>query len=93
MHFSTGVYKTEQQTYRLSEEDKIALAKVADDIGIPAASLVGTLASRFVKAREELGSRLIWPPEFNYYPAGSKSIQEDANKSDLANESSVKKAG
>lgn len=86
--------KTEQQTYRLSEAEKTALAEVADEIGIPAASLVGALAARFVKARKEHGKRLIWPPEFNYYPEDVQSTQETSNsRSEIANASSRQKAG
>ncbi|MCF7816823.1 MAG: hypothetical protein K9M54_02975 [Kiritimatiellales bacterium] len=72
--------KTEQQTYRLSEEEKEALAKIAAEMDMPAASIVGSLASRFVKARKTHGNRLIWPPEFNYYPASSKSAQDQATQ-------------
>lgn len=68
--------RTEQQTYRLSEPEKEALAEIATEMDMPAASLVASLAARFVKARKKHGTRLIWPPEFNYYPADSKSAQE-----------------
>jgi len=73
------VKKTEQQTYRLSEPEKEALAKIAAEMDMPAASLVASLAARFIKARETHGTRLIWPPEFNHYPASSKSTQEQAD--------------
>ncbi len=71
--------KTEQQTYRLSEQEKKALANLAEDMDIPAASIVASLAARFVKARKEHGTRLIWPPEFNYYPIDSKTAQEEVD--------------
>ena len=52
--------RTEQQTYRLSEPEKEALAKIATEMDMPAASLVASLAARFVKERETHGTRLIW---------------------------------
>ena len=85
--------KTEQQTYRLSEEEKQALAQVAEEMDIPAASIVGSLASRFVKARRAHGTRLIWPPEFNYYPSTQQSDQDKKNAlSELSAKSSLKKS-
>jgi len=71
------VKKTKQQTYRLSEEDKKALEKLSEEMNLPAATIVSVLASRFVQARKEYGTHLIWPPEFNYYPVQIKSAQDN----------------
>ena len=67
--------KTKQQTYRLSEKDKDALEGLSKEMNLPAATIVSVLATRFVQARKEHGTRLIWPPEFNYYPTRIKSAQ------------------
>ena len=74
--------KTEQQTYRLSELDKKELATIAEEMDIPAASIVASLVTRFVKARKNHSTRLIWPPEFNYYPETLKSVLEERDSLD-----------
>jgi len=68
--------KTEQQTYRLSEKEKQDLRKIAEEMDMPVALIVGSLASRFVSARKKHGRRLIWPPEFNYFPESTQSVQD-----------------
>ena len=68
--------KTERQAFRLSEEDKLALQKVADRQQIPPGTIVSALVAQYVQAIKKHGQRLVWPPEFNYYPADSKTAQE-----------------
>lgn len=86
--------KTELIGFRLSPEEKKEAERICSDLGQAPGSLAGILFERFIKQRKTHGTRLIWPPEFNYYPTGAQSIQEATDiKSDLANESSRQKAG
>lgn len=68
--------RTEQQSYRITEKDKKALAKIAEEMCMPAALLVSILASEFVKAKKMHGKRLIFPPEFNHFTEEARSVQE-----------------
>jgi len=68
--------KTERQAFRISEEDKVALQAVADRQQIPPGTIVSALVAQYVEAVKKHGTRLIWPPEFNYYPANNQSAQK-----------------
>jgi len=71
------------------------IAPVESRKGSPlSGALAGILFERLIKQRKKHGNRLIWPPEFNYYPTGSQSAQEvEGERSEPANESLAKKAG
>ena len=71
--------KTERQAFRISEEDKVALQGVADLQHIPSGTIVSALVTQYIKAIEDHGNRLVWPPEFNYYPPHSMSVQEETD--------------
>ncbi len=61
--------KTERQAFRISEEDKVALQGVADLQHIPSGTIVSALlVTQYVKAVEDHGNRLVWPPEFKKRP-------------------------
>ena len=80
--------KTEQVAFRVSSEEKEFLEQVAEEMNMKLGALAGSLVTQFVEFRRSHGNRLIWPPEFNYYPPTSKSIQDKENiLSGLANES------
>ena len=68
--------KTERQAFRISEEDKAALREIAERQQIPSGTIVSALVAQYVQAVKEHGSRLVWPPEFNYYSTDSKTAQE-----------------
>ncbi|MCK4565096.1 MAG: hypothetical protein KAU94_10535 [Verrucomicrobia bacterium] len=68
--------KTENIGFRQTPEEKALLTRIADEMETSPGSLASSIISRFLKARLEHGNRLVWPPEFNYYPASSKSVQE-----------------
>ena len=69
--------KTELIGFRLSPEEKEFAGEVCKDLGQPPGAVAGILFDRFIKQRKLLGNRLIWPPEFNYYPKTSKTAQEE----------------
>ena len=68
--------KSEQIAFRVSPEQKQRAEKVASDLKTTAGGLASALLEDFIAARDLHGKRLVWPPEFNYYPANTKSIQE-----------------
>ncbi len=72
----TGMKKTERQAFRISEEDKIALQKIAERQQIPSGTIVSALVAQYIQAIKTHGNRLVWPPEFNYYSSDSKTAQE-----------------
>jgi hypothetical protein len=76
----TGMKKTERQAFRISEEDKIALREIADRQQIPSGTIVSALVAQYVQAVKNHGNRLVWPPEFDYYPADTKTSQEESQK-------------
>ncbi len=71
--------KTEQVAFRVSAEEKEFLERAADEMNLKLGALAGSLVIQCVKFRQSHGNRLVWPPEFNYYPATSKSLQEKAD--------------
>jgi len=86
--------KSEQIAFRVSPEEKAAAEEIAAQLKTTAGALSSALLEEFVAARKQHGSRLIWPPEFNYYPAGTMSAQEGGTaRSDIGNASSKRKAG
>lgn len=68
--------KTELIGFRLSPEEKETAETICADLGQTPGALAGILFDRFIKQRKTHGNRLVWPPEFNYYPADSKTAQE-----------------
>jgi basic membrane lipoprotein Med (substrate-binding protein (PBP1-ABC) superfamily) len=69
--------KTENISFRQTPEEKELLIQIASEMETTPGSLASSIISRFLKAKLEHGNRLIWPPEFNYYPAGSQTAQKD----------------
>lgn len=61
--------KTAQLAYRLSDEEKAAITEIADEMRMKPAEIVSIVMAQFIRARQEKGNRLIWPPEFHYFPA------------------------
>jgi len=80
--------KSEQIAFRVSPEEKQRAEKIAKGLKTTVGALASALLEDFVEAREAHGSRLVWPPEFNYYPAHSKSMQEESDLSAPANSES-----
>ncbi len=72
------------QSYRLSEEDKEKLEKVADRLKLPAGQLVATLVQCYIEQYEQ-GLNLIWPPKFDYYTYTETKIQQRSQETDLEN--------
>lgn len=62
--------KTAQLAYRLTAKEKSAVEKSAARLHMKPAELVSLVVSQFVDAHENHGKKLIWPPEFNYFPNG-----------------------
>lgn len=85
--------KTEQVAFRTSTAEKAKLEEIAEEMCVKPGVLAGALVTQFIKYKETHGERLIWPPQFNYYPAGSESVQQSKDKEALTNESSEQKAG
>ena len=69
--------KTVQIAFRVSPEEKKRAEQVANQLKITAGGLAGALLEDFLTAFNDHGNRLIWPPEFNYYPETSKTAQEE----------------
>lgn len=69
--------KTERQAFRISEEDKKELQEIAVRQQIPSGTIVSVLVTQYIQAVKNHESRLVWPPEFNYYTPHSKTIQEE----------------
>ena len=63
--------KTESIGFRQTPEEKALLIKISKEMEMTLGSLASSIISRFLKAKTEHGSRLIWPPEFNYFPKNS----------------------
>ncbi len=68
--------KSEQIAFRVSPEEKQRAERIAVGLKTTVGALASALLEDFITARETHGNRLVWPPEFNYYPASSKTIQE-----------------
>lgn len=60
--------KTAQLAYRLTDDEKIAITRIADEFKMKPAEIVSILVAQFIDARQKHGKHLIWPPEFNYFP-------------------------
>lgn len=60
--------KTAQLAYRLTEDEKEAITILADEMRLKPAEIVSLVMAQFIDARKKYGNRLIWPPEFNYFP-------------------------
>lgn len=71
--------KSEQIAFRVSPEEKQLAERVATGLKTTVGALASALLEDFIAARETHGNRLIWPPEFNYYPASSQSAQEETD--------------
>ncbi|MGE4489880.1 MAG: hypothetical protein AB7E95_10100 [Kiritimatiellales bacterium] len=71
------------QSYRLSEEDKKALEKLANNMKIPAGQIVAVLVETYIEAKKQHGKKLIWPPEFNYF-TNSETEQDAQDKRDAS---------
>jgi len=71
--------KSEQIAFRVSPEQKQCAEQVASNLKTTAGGLASALLEDFIAARNLHGNRLIWPPEFNYYPANSKTAQEKSS--------------
>ena len=84
--------KSEQIAFRVSPEDKQRAERVSIELKTSAGALASALLEDFITAREIHGNRLIWPPEFNYYPSTSQSMQDKENTlSELPPEPASKK--
>ncbi len=68
--------KKELIGFRLSTEEKHEADSLCADFGQTPGAVAGILFDRFMKQRKKQGNRLVWPPEFNYYPADYKTAQE-----------------
>ena len=73
--------KTAQLAYRLTEEEKAKISKISEELRMKPAEIVSLIMAQFVDARQQHGHHLIWPPEFNYFPASAQTVQEDADAS------------
>jgi hypothetical protein len=69
--------KSEQIAFRVSPEEKQRAEKIAIGLKTTVGALASALLEDFIVAREEHGTRLIWPPEFNHYPVDSKTAQTE----------------
>ncbi len=72
--------KTERQAYRIAEEDKVALQKIADIQLVPSGTIVSALVKQYITAVNKYGNKLTWPPEF--HTSETLKIQEDIDKRD-----------
>ena len=82
------------QSYRLSEEEKEELERIADTMKIPTGQLVAVLVESFIASKNKYGKQVFYPPEFHTFE--SIKIQEEIDERDRldpANESSRQKAG
>ena len=68
--------KTAQLAYRLTEEEKAAITEDAGEMRMKPAEIVSLVMAQFVEARRENGNRLIWPPEFNYFPSTASKQEQ-----------------
>ena len=68
--------KSEQIAFRVSPEEKQAAERVATALKTTTGALAGALLEDFIAAHKKHGKRLIWPPEFNYYPASAQTAQD-----------------
>ncbi len=69
--------KTAQLAYRLTDEEKAAITKIADELLMKPAEIVSIVMAQFIKSRKKHGKYLIWPPEFNYFTAVKESSTHD----------------
>jgi hypothetical protein len=60
--------KTELIGFRLSATEKVEADKICADFGQTPGAVAGILFDRFIKQQKKYGSRLVWPPEFKYFP-------------------------
>jgi hypothetical protein len=63
--------KTAQLAYRLTDEEKLVLTKIAGELRMKPAEIVSIVMAQFITARKKHGRYLIWPPEFNHFVAMS----------------------
>lgn len=68
--------KTEMVAFRLSETRKRTAEEICERYGHTPGSMAGLLFESFLRQCEMDGARLVWPPVFNYYPAGTQTFQE-----------------
>ncbi len=86
--------KTEMVAFRLSEERKKEAENICEEYGHTPGSMAGLLFEKFLKQAISKGPKLVWPPEFNYYPAGTQSVQESKDSAaQIANSNPEQKAG
>ncbi|MEE9368326.1 MAG: hypothetical protein V3V05_05630 [Pontiella sp.] len=69
--------KTENISFRKTPKEKALLIKIATEMETIPGSLASSIISRFLKEKVKHGNRLIWPPEFNHFPASTPSSQEE----------------
>jgi len=68
--------KTAQLAYRLTDEEKEAITAIAEEMQMKPAEIVSIIMAQFIKFRKKSGTRMVWPPEFNYYLEDAKSTQD-----------------
>ncbi len=68
--------KTENIGFRQTPEEKALLIEIAKKMEMTPGSLSSSIISRFLKAKTEHGSHLVWPPEFNYFPENSSQQEQ-----------------
>lgn len=73
--------KSEQIAFRVTPDEKQLAEQVAVELKTTAGALASALLDNFIEARKLHGSRLLWPPQFNYFPSSSKSVQEEIDTS------------
>ncbi|MDF7809670.1 hypothetical protein P4E94_19685 [Pontiellaceae bacterium B12219] len=82
------------QSYRIDEDIKNELEKIAAQMKIPAGQLVAVLVEEYIEAKQKYGNQVFYPPKFHTFE--SIKIQEEIDSnSDLseANGSIKQKAG
>jgi hypothetical protein len=67
--------KTEMVHIRLTSEEKADLTQLAEEKMTDVSTMMRKMAAMLCQASRQHGTRLIWPPQFNYYPA-TESRQE-----------------
>ncbi len=66
------------QSYRLFEEDKEALERVAAGMKIPAGQLVAVLVDAYIEEKKKYGNQVFYPPRFHTFE--SIKIQDEIDK-------------
>lgn len=61
---------------RISEELSTDFRLAAETYGLSASALARLVMERFIEAQKIHGKHLVFPPEYNYYPTGTKTAQE-----------------